>query len=51
MLIFNKDYTELLNPKNHLHSAAGQGRIIKRVRIPPRKVGQPSGSESLEAAW
>ena len=32
-------------------SAVGQGRIIKRVEIPFRKVGQPPGSESLEALW
>ena len=30
------------------YSATGQGRIIQRVRIPPRKVSQPPGSESLE---
>ncbi len=33
------------------YSAAGQGRVIQRVRIPPRKAGQPPGSESLEAVW
>jgi hypothetical protein len=32
-------------------SAAGQGRLIQRVGIPPRKVGQPPGSESLEIWW
>ena len=31
--------------------AAGQGRVVQRVRIPPRKVGQPPGSESLEVGW
>jgi hypothetical protein len=31
--------------------AAGQGRVIKRVGSPPRKVGQPPGSKSLEAVW
>ena len=30
-------------------SAAGQGRIVKRVRFPPREAVQPPGSESLEA--
>ena len=28
--------------------AAGQGRDIERVELPPRKAGQPPGSESLE---
>jgi hypothetical protein len=32
-------------------SAAGQGRVVQRVGNPPRKVGQPPGSESLEAVW
>ena len=32
-------------------SAAGQGRVIQRVETPPRKAGQPPGSESLEADW
>ncbi|MCG2741668.1 MAG: hypothetical protein L6300_15740, partial [Syntrophaceae bacterium] len=31
--------------------AAGQGRVIKRVTIPPRKEGHPPGSKSLEAVW
>ena len=31
--------------------AAGQGRVIKRVRTPPRKDGHPPGSESLEVWW
>jgi len=31
--------------------AAGQGRVIQRVEIPPRKVGQPPGSKSLEVCW
>jgi hypothetical protein len=32
----------------HHTCAAGQGRVIQRVGIPPRKAGQPPGSESLE---
>ena len=36
---------------SQLLSAARQGRMIQRVRIPPRKAGQPPGSESLEAWW
>jgi hypothetical protein len=31
--------------------AAGQGRVIQRVRSPLRKAGQPPDSESLEALW
>ena len=31
--------------------AAGQGRVIQRVETPPRKAGQPPGSESLETDW
>ena len=30
-----------------VHSAAGQGRVIKWVGVPSRKAGQPPGSESL----
>ena len=33
------------------YCAAGQGRVIQRVQIPSRKVGQPPGSESLEVCW
>jgi hypothetical protein len=32
-----------------IYCAAGQGRVVKRVEIPPWKVGQPPSSESLEA--
>jgi uracil-DNA glycosylase len=35
----------------HHTCAAGQGRVIQRVGNPPRKVGQPTGSESLEGPW
>ena len=35
----------------HTCCAAGQGRVIQRVRSPPRKAGQPPGSKSLEALW
>ena len=39
-------------PGEILHSvAAGQGRVIERVRPPPRKAGQPPGSKSLEVGW
>ena len=31
--------------------AAGQGRVVKRVEIPPWKVGQTPGRESLEALY
>jgi hypothetical protein len=34
-----------------VYCAAGQGRVIKRVKVPPRKEGHPPGSESLEADW
>jgi hypothetical protein len=47
-----------ITPPNHVEgfagrclSAAGQGRVIQRVRTPPRKAGQPPGSESLETDW
>jgi len=39
------------NSGDILTSAAGQGRVIQRVETPPRKAGQPPGSESLEADW
>jgi hypothetical protein len=37
--------------RGRVFGAAGQGRVIKRVGSPPRKVGQPPGSKSLEAIW
>jgi hypothetical protein len=37
----NVAWSDLANNRGRVHSAAGQGRVIKRVRLPPRKEGHP----------
>jgi hypothetical protein len=37
--------------RDALNVRPGKVAVVQRVRRPPRKVGQPPGSESLEALW
>jgi len=44
-------YAKTITAGGQVYCAAGQGRVVQRVRSPPRKAGQPPGSKSLEAIW